>query len=289
MDLFSSSDSDSDSPPLRPKANGVMAFHAGTEQALLAYLSSAHPEPVEKGRAQVLLDGVDRYCVERHWMMHVGDGKSRILRDALALAVEGFTSRLETKKGTAARDSRTTFRVLELGTYCGYSAVKMALYLSELLPPGVEVRVHSIEIDPANAAVAREVVRLAGMEDVVEVMVEGSVERGVEKARASSGEAAVEFGAVFIDHDKDDYLSDLLSLLSLSPKVLPPGSVVIADNVLMGRIDDYRDYVGEEAKREGGAFKSTELMMGRIEYSEPDGDVYGEGEMEDGVEVSVVR
>ena len=50
---------------------------------------------------------------------------------------------------------------LELGTYCGYSTVRIA----RLLPPGG--RLITLEFNPEYAAVARQVIEWAGLEDSV--------------------------------------------------------------------------------------------------------------------------
>ncbi|KAK6318968.1 hypothetical protein J4Q44_G00101790 [Coregonus suidteri] len=49
--------------------------------------------------------------------------------------------------------------VLELGTYCGYSTVRIAC----LLPPGASVI--TLEFNPDYAAIARQVIRWSGLED----------------------------------------------------------------------------------------------------------------------------
>lgn len=51
--------------------------------------------------------------------------------------------------------------VLELGTYCGYSTVRIA----SLLPP--QAKLITLEFNPGNAAIARQVIAWAGLEDKV--------------------------------------------------------------------------------------------------------------------------
>ena len=51
--------------------------------------------------------------------------------------------------------------MLELGTYCGYSAVRIA----SLLPPNS--RLITMEFNPVFAAIARQVIAWAGVEDKV--------------------------------------------------------------------------------------------------------------------------
>lgn len=51
--------------------------------------------------------------------------------------------------------------VLELGTYCGYSTVRIA----SLLPP--HAKLITLEFNPDFAAIARQVIAWAGLEDRV--------------------------------------------------------------------------------------------------------------------------
>lgn len=49
--------------------------------------------------------------------------------------------------------------VLELGSHCGYSTVRIA----RALPLGA--RLYSVEMDQRNAAIAEKIIRLAGFDD----------------------------------------------------------------------------------------------------------------------------
>lgn len=51
--------------------------------------------------------------------------------------------------------------VLELGAYCGYSAVRMA----RLLPPGA--RLLTMEMNPDYAAITQQMLNFAGLQDQV--------------------------------------------------------------------------------------------------------------------------
>lgn len=51
--------------------------------------------------------------------------------------------------------------VLELGTYCGYSAVRIAM----LLPP--DAKLITLEFNPDFAVIARQVIAWAGLEEKV--------------------------------------------------------------------------------------------------------------------------
>lgn len=53
---------------------------------------------------------------------------------------------------------------LELGTYCGYSTVRIA----RLLPPGTKLI--TLEFNPDYAAVARQIIEYSGLQDKVRVL-----------------------------------------------------------------------------------------------------------------------
>ena len=150
-------------------------------------------------------------------------------------------------------------------------------------------RLYSVEVDEGHARVAREIIELAGFKDRVKVIVAHDVEDGLAEVvrMRGLGEGEPFVDVLFVDHDKDCYLPDLNLIVGAG--ALRPGAVVVADNVLMGRIDDYLDFVRGEAGREGGKFVSSRLVESTVEYCEPDIDEWGMEDLKDGVEISVFR
>src|SRR5439155_24984074 len=143
---------------------------------------------------------IDEFCMNRSVMINVGDEKGEILDRAVRRA--------------------SPHLLLELGTYCGYSALRMA----RVMPAGA--RVCSIEFSPANAAIARRIWDHAGIGNEVTV-VEGTLGDGgstIDRLRTDHGfgEGMVDF--VFIDHDKAAYLPDLERILG--ERWLHLGSIV---------------------------------------------------------------
>ncbi len=114
-------------------------------------------------------------------------------------------------------------RLLELGTYCGYSALRMA---RRMLP---DAHLYTVEFNSANADIARRIFAHAGIDDRVTVVI-GTLGDGGEtlrKLREEHGFAHGSLDLIFIDHDKDAYLTDLLRIEAEG--WLHPGSVVVAD------------------------------------------------------------
>ena len=109
----------------RPRTCGVMAFHNGTEEALYLFVQRY----AQRGNAASILKAIDVFCYSRHWMMHCGDQKVQYLEKALSLGKDQ-TSYSSIKSDDELAESRGKSShgliCLEIGSYCGYSAVKIA-------------------------------------------------------------------------------------------------------------------------------------------------------------------
>ncbi|KAK1929980.1 Catechol O-methyltransferase [Phytophthora citrophthora] len=152
--------------------------------------------------------------------------------------------------------------LVELGGLFGYSAIRFASQMREL--SGQSVHVYSIEISPVFAATATKMVEFAGLSSFVTIFV-GTFQDTHAKLQALGVDHVDVF---FLDHDKKCYKSDL-QLIEESG-LLRPGSVVMADNVVVARITDYLDYVRGHAKFQSVMYNSY------LEYSD----------IEDALEVS---
>ncbi|MCW3099503.1 MAG: O-methyltransferase [Chthonomonadaceae bacterium] len=112
-------------------------------------------------------------------------------------------------------------RVLEFGTLAGHSA----WWLATALPD--DGQVVSIEIDPAWAEAARQALAEVGVASKVDVRV-GAVREIVGELEREVREEQKPYDAVFLDADKAYYPE----LLEWSTRVLRPGGLLLADNVL---------------------------------------------------------
>jgi catechol O-methyltransferase len=185
----------------------------GREEALAAYVI-AH---ARQGDVDDAIRVIDDFCYHHSVMMNVGDEKGEILDQAV--------------RGGEPR------RILELGTYCGYSALRMARVMPE------QARLFSIDFNQANAEIARRIWDHAGLGDRVTVLV-GTLDDDGKTAGRLEAEYGFMAGAldfVFLDHDKAAYLPDLQRILSR--EWLHRGSVVVADNVKFPGAPKYRAYL----------------------------------------------
>jgi caffeoyl-CoA O-methyltransferase len=112
-------------------------------------------------------------------------------------------------------------RVVEFGTLAGHSA----LWFARALPH--DGKVLSIEINPEYAKIAREQLAKAGVGDRVEIRVGAGLDLlpQIEQEIRESGEL---LDVIFLDADKAHYPA----FLDWSVRVLRPGGLLLADNVL---------------------------------------------------------
>ncbi|HEV7450150.1 MAG TPA: O-methyltransferase [Pseudonocardiaceae bacterium] len=216
----------------------------GREEALADHVL----RHARRGDIDDVIRVIDDFCYHRSSMMNVGDEKGEIL--------DGAVRRAQPR------------RLLELGTYCGYSALRTARVM-----PG-DARLYSIEFSPANAQIARRIWDHAGVGNRVTGVVGHLGDGGLtlRRLRAEYGFTDRGLDFVFVDHDKSAYLPDLQRILS--ENWLHAGSVVVADNVKFPGAPEYRSYMRDQ---EGTNWRTTEHQT-HVEYQSLIKDVVLESE-----------
>jgi catechol O-methyltransferase len=181
-----------------------------------------------KGDIDDVIATIDKYAYEKSFLINIGDEKGEILDAAVRRANAGLA--------------------LELGTYCGYGALRIAR-------AAPHAKVYSVELAEANAQIARRIWAHAGVADRVTCVV-GTIGDGGHTLDALTTEHGFDAGTLdflFIDHDKTAYLSDLQSILDRG--WLHRGSMVVADNVLVPGSPKYRKYMNQQ---QGKRFNTVE-------------------------------
>lgn len=135
--------------------------------------------------------------------MNVGDDKGKIVADLIT----------EVKPEV----------MVELGGYIGYSA----LLFGDAVRRAGGKRYYSLERNPEFAAVIMCLVELAGLSDVIKVVVGSS---GESIQRLYDLKTIEHIDLMFLDHYKPVYTSDLKLCEHLG--LIGPGSVLAADNVI---------------------------------------------------------
>lgn len=187
------------------------------------------------GDAADAIRTIDEFAYNESFLINVGDEKGKILDDAVTRA--------------------NAKRILELGTYCGYSALRMAV-------TAPQAQIYSIEFNADNAEIARRIHRHAGVDDRITVVV-GTLGDGGKTADALENDHGFTAGSVdlvFLDHAKEAYLSDINLIVERG--WLRPGALAVADNVKFPGAPEYHAYMKEN---EGKLWK-TEEHETHVEY-----------------------
>ena len=174
-----------------------------------------HPSIGEiRGSPLRVLQAIDEFGRKKKYLMNVGEDKGKIVTDLIA----------EVKPKT----------MLELGGYIGYSAL---LFGNAVREAGGQ-RYFSLERNPEFAAVIMSLVDLAGLSDVVKVIVGPSAD-GIKRLHNDGSLKHIDL--MFLDHYKPAYTTDLKLCEHL--KLITPGSVLAADNVISPGNPPYLEYV----------------------------------------------
>ena len=114
-------------------------------------------------------------------------------------------------------------RVLEIGTFTGYSALSLAEGLPE------DGKVITCEIDPRNADFARRYFARSPHGRKIEIRLGPALETlAALKAAASEAGPAGDFDLAFIDADKENYPAYYEAVMDL----VRPGGIILVDNTL---------------------------------------------------------
>ncbi|CAF3225866.1 unnamed protein product [Rotaria socialis] len=197
----------------------------------------------QPGNVQHVIDTIDRFGWTKQWLMNIGDRKGQILDDAIR--------------------TRRPKTVLELGTFLGYSSLRMASQLPD------DAFIISIERNRQSAEIAHTIHKHAGVEKRIQLIV-GSTENVIPQLTEKYHINAFDF--IFIDHDGSAYLHDLKLLEQYG--LIQSGTMIVADNVIYPGAPKYLHYIRNNPNYKTRLYEST------LEYND---------NVRDGVEISVRR
>ncbi len=200
------------------KFNTTGQLGDGRESAAADYVvANASPGDIDDALA-----AIDTYAYEKSFLVNIGDEKGKILDSAVRRCSPALA--------------------LELGTYCGYGALRIAR-------AAPSAKVLSVELSAANAEVAQRIWAHAGVADRITCVVGtiGDNGRTLDALQNQHGCTAGTLDFLFIDHDKNAYLADLRAILERG--WLRSGAVVVADNVGFPGSPKYRAFMREQQGR----------------------------------------
>ena len=188
-----------------------------------------------------ILKAMDDFAKNKRFLMNIGNEKGLLLTEELKKLGKNIL-------------------ILELGCFCGYSAILMAKNL------GNAGKVVSLEVNRTYAKNASEIINFAGLKDKITI-IEGSSDKII-------GTLRYRFDLVLLDHWKNLYKRDLMAIEKRG--LLKNGSIIFADNVgkfisalvgKRGESDNYLDYVRNNNKYQNKNIKTF------LEYSKAEDEV----------------
>lgn len=124
----------------------------------------------------------------------------------------------------------------------GYSAILFADAMRRS-NPSQQLRVFSLELSAEFSSIARELVELAGLSDIVTV-VTGPAEESLRNLHAQGTLTSLDF--LFLDHGEELYPADFKVCESLD--LFHKGTVIAADNVVRPGAPEYRELVRSHSR-----------------------------------------
>ncbi|CAG8675953.1 16128_t:CDS:2, partial [Dentiscutata erythropus] len=112
-------------------------------------------------------------------------------------------------------------RVLEIGTFTGYSALCMAEGLKER---GLEAKIVTLEKDIDHFKAAKENIESSGLGHLIELKLGNAIDI------LSNLDNSVQYDLIFIDADKGNYINYYNTVLERN--LLSDDGIIVADNVL---------------------------------------------------------
>ncbi|CAJ1417004.1 unnamed protein product [Effrenium voratum] len=217
--------------PERQEMLESLAASKGVSRSLAAVLGSTFSRSREEAFVPLSAASAWRpYVKEIRLMQHVLQNAQEGDPQSVCDAVEGFGLHAKGKAWlkvaagqkaevlVAAARAAAAGSMLEIGTYCGHSAIRLAAARPDM-------KVVSLEMDPIHAVLARRLVAFAGLAESIQVWTGHSRDLLPYLAEKYAG-----FDFVFMDQRGSRYEEDLASLERLG--LLQPGALVVADNVL---------------------------------------------------------
>jgi len=236
----------------------------------------------------------------KYWMMNLGDGaKVQVLdqvtrslfmdrapeTSVLDTVVRLVDSALVTSKHENGISNASEFGVsesgdgkiiLELGAYCGYSALRFAQMLGKYDTSGKSM-LYSVEKNSTCNAISTAVITHAGQNNKVKFFC-GTIQTKIEalKKRITQDfpdRHNFKVDLIFLDHYKNAYLPDLQFLEESG--LIQKDTIICADNVIYPGAPQYLEYVRNHPNYIGTFYE------GNLEYCDD------EFPRKDGIEISV--
>jgi predicted O-methyltransferase YrrM len=202
--------------------------------------SQGHPDHEHDARWTAVAEYMDSHLLASsrnpyHEALQFARSNSRAkgLKDIAVFAGQGKMLALQIKV-TRAKN------ILEVGTLGGYSAIWMA-------SAGDDVKVTTVEVDPATKAIAEENIDHAGLSDRITVLLGPGLQVLPELLKEVQGGQRPRFDFAFIDADKENNLA----YFNYTLQMIRPKSLIYVDNVVRkGQVVDEK-FIKDDARTQG--------------------------------------
>ena len=171
-----------------------------------------------RGSPSKVLEAIDEFGREHDFLMNIGKMKGDIIKKIMA------------------KNKPQVF--VELGGYVGYSALMFGEALRKYGAPGENLRFWSLEYSPIFASIVMNLVDLAGLSDIVKVVI-GPAEESLKRLHGEGKMNKIDI--LFLDHVEDLYVQDFKVCEALG--LFKKGTVVVADNVIFPGAPEYLEFV----------------------------------------------
>lgn len=172
-------------------------------------------EEVAVGDVKGILDYFDNCSKSKRFFIHLEKEKANLLLTLLS--------------------DRAPSKVLEIGTYLGYSAILVA----DRLGRDLDI-FDTIEASKEHYVYAKDIIRHAGLSEKINVR--------LGEAKTVIGEMKKPYDFIFIDHKKSCYLADFKLLEDKG--LIVKDTLIVADNVDFEAVKEYREYLEESPNYE---------------------------------------
>jgi catechol O-methyltransferase len=214
-------------------ADVIVKFDDGREEDLVAFVQAK--SGVQNNPPKILA-AIDEYGRKHKYLMNVGEDKGTIVTNLI-------------------REVRPKVMV-ELGGYCGYSTILFANVMKEV---GGQ-KFYSLEKSPKFGKNIKTLVQLAGLDDIVEVVVgpsTGSIQKLYDNGQLK------QIDMMFLDHFKPLYTTDLKLCETFG--LIKKGTLLAADNVIKPGNPRYLKYVRSTPKEKRMALKARDSEVNASE------------------------
>lgn len=190
-----------------------MQFDGDRQSEVIQFILNHSDRPKIKGCPAVVLKTIDDYARTKNCDMNSNEHKSKIITDLISV-----------NKPTV---------IVELGTQCGYSTI---LFSFAQQTTGVKnPKYYLLERSVKLAEDIKQLVELAGLEDMVEVVV-GRSDENIYKLYVEGCLKHVDM--LFLEQEQQCCLKSLEQL-----GMIEKGTFLIADNITKSNSSSYLDYV----------------------------------------------